>query len=196
MTIPLNYTIFSNTNRLVLLQNDNLPFFNGELSDAVREFEDGLEEEIILNFADLDAGLGRVKACYQQVIFAAGGLVKTPQGKLLVINRLGCWDLPKGKVEPGETMDLAALREVEEETGLQRINLGPMLIKTFHTYPLKGHQVFKETHWYAMTAPEQKLIAQTEEDITQAIWITPNELPGILQDTYGNIRLVIEAGAK
>jgi hypothetical protein len=45
-----------------------------------------------------------------------------------------------------------------------------------------------------MTAPEQKLTAQTEEDITQALWITPNELPEILQDTYGNIRLVIEAG--
>jgi type 1 glutamine amidotransferase len=69
-----------------------------------------------------------------------------------------------------------------------------LLIKTFHTYALKGYQVFKETHWYTMTAPEQKLVAQTEEYITQAIWITPTELPVILQDTYGNIRLVIEAG--
>lgn len=178
----------------MLLQNENLPFFNGELADVLREFEQGLEPEIILNFSNMDAGLERVKACYHQVIFAAGGLVKTPQGKLLVINRLGCWDLPKGKVEAGETMDLAALREVEEETGLQTITLGPLLIKTFHTYPLKGHQVFKETHWYAMTALEQKLTAQTEEDITQAIWITPNELPEILEDTYGNIKLVIEAG--
>ena len=89
---------------------------------------------------------------------------------------------------------IAALREVEEETGLQHITLGPLLIKTFHTYPLKGKQVFKETHWYAMTAPEQKLSAQAEEDITQALWITPAELPQILADTYGNIKLVIEAG--
>lgn len=178
----------------MLLQDDNLPFFNGDLADAVHEFELGLEDEIILNFANIDAGLERIKACYHQVIFAAGGLVKSPQNKVLVINRLGRWDLPKGKVEAGETMDIAALREVEEETGLQHITLGPLLIKTFHTYPLKGHQVFKETHWYAMTAPEQKLVAQAEEDITQAIWITPTELPQILADTYGNIRLVIEAG--
>ncbi len=179
---------------LVLTNNPNIPFFNGELAHVVHEFENGNIEETILNLADLDAGLERVKACYHQVIFAAGGLVRTPEGKLLCINRLGRWDLPKGKVEPGETMDLAALREVEEETGLRHITLGPLLINTLHTYPLKGKQVFKETHWYAMTAPEQPLTAQTEEDITQALWITPNELPEILQDTYGNIKLVIEAG--
>lgn len=196
MTIPQNYTIFSNTNRLVLTNYPNIPLFDGDLQDVVNKFEKGNIEETLINVADLEQGLSQVKACYAEVIFAAGGLVKTPDGKLLCINRLGRWDLPKGKVEDGETMDIAALREVEEETGLQHITLGPLLIKTFHTYPLKGKQVFKETHWYAMTAPEQPLTAQAEEDITQALWITPAELPQILADTYGNIKLVIEAGER
>lgn len=153
-----------------------------------------MEEEILLNVTDLEAAMQRVKACYHEVVLAAGGLVRSPEGKTLVIHRLGRWDLPKGKVEPHESMEAAALREVEEETGLQNIELGPLLIKTYHTYPYKGHQVIKETHWYAMAAPEQRLVPQQDEDIHQAIWATPAELPGILEDTYGNIRLVIEAG--
>ncbi|CAN5339829.1 NUDIX domain-containing protein [soil metagenome] len=178
----------------MLEQNDTFPYFNGDFADAVHQFEKGLGEEIILNVPDLEAALERVKACYHKVIFAAGGLVKNPEGKYLFIHRLDKWDLPKGKVEHGESMDTAALREVEEETGLQNITLGSLLIKTFHTYPHKGHQVIKETHWYAMTAPEQPLTPQAEEDITQALWIKPAELDRVLADTYGNIALVAEAG--
>ncbi len=178
----------------MLGHNAKYAFFNGDLPDTVLEFEEGLEDEIILNCEDLEAGLEQVKACYHQVILAAGGLVKTPEGKTLFINRLGKWDLPKGKVEHGETMDTAALREVEEETGLQNITLGPLLLKTYHTYGYHGHQVIKETWWYAMTAPEQRLTAQSEEDITQALWIAPAELDNTLADTYGNILLVVEAG--
>ena len=110
MTIPQNYTIFSNTNRLVLTNYPNIPFFDGDLQDVVNKFEKGNIEETLINVADLEQGLSQVKACYAEVIFAAGGLVKTPEGKLLCINRLGRWDLPKGKVEAGETMDIAALR--------------------------------------------------------------------------------------
>lgn len=174
--------------------NPGFPYFNGELAEVVHEFEQGLEDEMLLNFADIEAGMERIKASYHQVILAAGGLVKTPEGKTLFINRLNRWDLPKGKVEPGESMDTAALREVAEETGLQNITLGPLLLKTYHTYPYHGHQVIKETHWYAMTAPEQRLAPQTAEDITQALWLTPAEVEGVLQDTYGNIVLVVEAG--
>lgn len=177
----------------MLEQNPAFAFFDGDLTQAVRQFEQGLEEEIILNFPDLDVAIDRLKALYHQVILAAGGLVKTPEGKVLFINRLGRWDLPKGKVELGESMPTAALREVAEETGLQQIVLGELLIVTYHTYPYHGHQVIKETHWYAMTAPEQRLVAQAEEDITQAIWLNAKEVDHALEDTYGNIKLVLEA---
>ena len=50
---------------------------------------------------------------------AAGGIVTAPDGTMLLIQRNGRWDLAKGKVESGETLLQAALREVEEETGVR-----------------------------------------------------------------------------
>ena len=49
---------------------------------------------------------------------AAGCVVHDDAGNMLLISRNNRWDLPKGKVEPGETLLQAALREVEEETGI------------------------------------------------------------------------------
>jgi 8-oxo-dGTP pyrophosphatase MutT (NUDIX family) len=58
------------------------------------------------------------------VIFAAGGLVwrGTPQGHEIAVihrSRYGDWTLPKGKLEPEESLLEAAVREVREETGCQ-----------------------------------------------------------------------------
>ncbi len=56
---------------------------------------------------------------------AAGGFVSAPDGRMLLILRNGRWDLPKGKVEPGETLLQAALREVQEETGIHGLSPSP-----------------------------------------------------------------------
>ena len=62
------------------------------------------------------------------IIEAAGGLVFNEKNELLMIFRRGFWDLPKGKVDEGETLEQCAVREVQEETGLQNIMLGDFLI--------------------------------------------------------------------
>ena len=88
-----------------------------------------------------------------------------------MIFRRDYWDLPKGKIDPGESKEEAAVREVEEETGLKNIALGPLLTETYHTYRTKkGNRILKRTYWFRMDAPNQELIPQTEEDIEQAIW--------------------------
>lgn len=122
------------------------------------------------------------------LIHAAGGIVSDGNGDILMIHRLGCWDFPKGKVEAGEDWEMAALREVTEETGLLDITLSEPLPNTYHTYLLRGTPILKITHWYAMNAPQQPLTPQTEEDITQAVWIPRSEVFAHLQDSYPSLR--------
>lgn len=127
-------------------------------------------------------------------IIAAGGLVTNADGNILMIFRRGKWDLPKGKLDAGETIEECAVREVEEETGLRNIILGDFLLITKHQYFDQWIQekVIKESHWYKMNVRgEQKLVPQTEEDITEIKWVNRNELAECLQNTYPSIIEVI-----
>ena len=122
-----------------------------------------------------------------RIIHAAGGIVHNDANEILMIFRLGKWDFPKGKVEEGEQWAEAALREVQEETGLHNITLGEPLSSTFHTYELRGDPILKETHWYAMQAPKQPLTPQTAEDISQAVWVPFGEVDIKMQNSYPSL---------
>ena len=118
---------------------------------------------------------------------AAGGAVIN-DGKLLCIRRLGRWDLPKGKHESGESNAQAALREVQEETGIVDIQLGQELPTTYHTYRTrKGTRVLKPTYWFLMHTTQRDLTPQLEEDITEARWVSAAGLPDILQGMYPSL---------
>ena len=121
-------------------------------------------------------------------IVAAGGIVENEEGKILFQYRRGKWDLPKGKVEEGEAIEECAVREVEEETGLQNIELGELIGITHHSYTERGENIDKETHWFAMkVSGEQQLTPQTEEDILELRWAAENELKYYLSNTFPNI---------
>lgn len=124
-----------------------------------------------------------------KLIEAAGGLVFNEAGEVLAIYRLDSWDLPKGKIEKGESPKAAALREVEEETAVRELQLGSPLTNTYHTYRHPKHgRVLKRTYWFRMNAPKQPLLPQTEENIEIAQWIAPDELLSTDRELYGNIR--------
>ncbi len=130
-------------------------------------------------------------ACFTQ-LEAAGGYVTNAEGRLLVFYRRNSWDMPKGKIDPGETPEQAALREVQEETGLQQVTLGPFLAHTWHTYTQKGERILKRTWWYRMTTTDKKVIPQTEEDIEEIQWVEPNAWLETKPVLYKSIREVIE----
>jgi len=75
-------------------------------------------------------------------------LVKNQKSEYLLIKRLGIWDLPKGKIDKGETTSEAAVREVREETGLKNIEIIGQLPDTFHIYNQKGKWLLKKTYWF------------------------------------------------
>ena len=131
-------------------------------------------------------------------IVAAGGLVTNKKGELLMIFRRSFWDLPKGKLDPGESIPACAVREVQEETGLRELELGKLIGLTYHEYFDKwlNQEVRKETHWYSMQIKsEQQLIPQLEEDITEIIWADRTQVARFMQQTYANIvEIVKKAG--
>ncbi|MBI2282673.1 MAG: NUDIX domain-containing protein [Bacteroidetes bacterium] len=127
-------------------------------------------------------------------IIAGGGLVLNDSGELLMIFRRGKWDLPKGKLDEGETIEACALREVAEETGATNLELGALIDIGYHEYfdRFLQEEVLKETHWFSMRAKGgQNLVPQTEEDILEIQWVKGESLAACLQNTYDNVTDVI-----
>lgn len=132
------------------------------------------------------------------ILEAAGGIVKNNQDNLLMIYRLGKWDLPKGKIEKGETPQRAAAREVCEETGVCDIKIiNPEPYQMYHTYTYKGKPILKRTFWYNMYCNNfSRFKIQTEEDITDAKWMSRREVDFALSNSYNSIRDLLETAFK
>jgi 8-oxo-dGTP pyrophosphatase MutT (NUDIX family) len=121
---------------------------------------------------------------------AGGGLV-VKDDQVLMIYRLGKWDLPKGKLKSDEDTAVGALREVEEETNI-KLELGQKLPSTWHSYAYKGNKMLKKTDWYLMKCLDDTLMRpQTEEYIEEVRWMSPQEALAKLEDSYASIALVV-----
>ena len=130
----------------------------------------------------------------KKTIIAAGGLVFNEQNELLMIFRRGKWDLPKGKLDAGETVEACAVREVQEETGLITIELENLIGKTYHEYFDKwvNENVVKESWWYKMkSSVNEKLIPQVEEDIELIEWVDKKNFKKYLDNSYRNISEIV-----
>ncbi len=128
-----------------------------------------------------------------KLIKAAGGLVQNEQGDYLFIFRNKKWDLPKGKVEKGERIKIAAVREVEEECGVKVEKRKSLLGKTYHVYELNGEVILKQTSWYPMKVKGlPKLVPQKEEGITTASWVSPLGIKVKMKNTYPLIADVLK----
>ncbi len=161
------------------------------IQQTLAQVKEGKADAVVFYHEDVDL----LKAAFWKqftVIQAAGGLVANEKEEVLFIFRRGRWDLPKGKLDPPESLESCALREVEEETGLQPIRLGQFLVTTYHVYRQDEEEILKETSWYRMTADSRStLTAQTDEDITQAEWLGKPMLPMVYNNTYQAIRDVV-----
>lgn len=163
--------------------------------DVIEKLGDKNCKGIILTSNNLKKDWGVFTRNFE-VIVAAGGLVLNEKKEVLFIFRNNKWDLPKGKVETGETIETAAIREVEEECGISNLTLKEKINITYHTYNWDGLKL-KETHWYLMESDfEGKLIPQLEEGISKAVFKDEISIEKALENTYKNIQLVYDTYRK
>lgn len=146
---------------------------------------------IIFYHSDLAALTAKVFKKFKQ-IRAGGGIVINEKGDVLLIFRKGKWDLPKGKLDPGETIENCAIREVMEETGLNKISLTKPLVITWHIYQEGASFVLKQTDWFAMEVKgTPALTPQIEEDITDLKWVPQSELRLYQENTFPSVKEVL-----
>jgi len=162
-----------------------------QVGQAILEFEKSGARDYFLSHPDADL-LFEIFGSFYHNMEAAGGLVRHENGKYLFIKRFGKWDLPKGKIEAGESPDEAALREVLEECGISAM-LNQALPSTYHIYTLDGTRILKRTWWFSMSySGEPATVPQLEEGITEAVWLVPSRFDMVLDNTYRSLTALLE----
>jgi ADP-ribose pyrophosphatase YjhB (NUDIX family) len=147
-------------------------------------------------YDDVDAVLKAFKKKLK-LIQAAGGVVRTNDHELLLIFRNQKWDLPKGKLDEGESLESCAVREVQEETGLQKIRIEQPVTVTYHTYHQDGKHILKESHWYLMSGDNKSVLTpQTEEGIDKCEWVPIENLAPYMENTHASILDVVNKAIK
>jgi 8-oxo-dGTP pyrophosphatase MutT (NUDIX family) len=189
------YLADHNNNTLQHKINEGFIFYDNNTNlnylDIVQQLSHPQVAGIVILQKDLTQLHTEFKAAFK-IIEAGGGIVQNETGEILFIYRLNKWDLPKGKLEKGETIEFCAQREVEEETGVTNLTLKSKIGETYHIYQEKGEQILKVSHWYHFICPShQNTIAQTEENITEVKWVAINNLQEPLENTYNNIREIL-----
>jgi 8-oxo-dGTP pyrophosphatase MutT (NUDIX family) len=133
----------------------------------------------------------KVKGIFK-VIKAAGGVV-VKDGKWLFMYRRKKWDLPKGKLDKGENSKEAAVREIEEETGVKAV-IRDKVCTTWHTYSLNNSRILKKTKWYVLDCTDDSSMRpQLDEQIEKLTWLTQVEGQAILVNSFSSIRYVVES---
>jgi 8-oxo-dGTP pyrophosphatase MutT (NUDIX family) len=193
------YKVFVNEKKLLLSkQSENLEKTLGYENVTSLEIAlDLLENTSVKELNVFGENIDKIWSEFQKlfrIIEAAGGIVSKPNGDILFIKRLGKWDLPKGKMEKGESREESAVREIEEETGLQNVELLSFINTTYHIYiERNGDKVLKCTHWFEMSFDgEDTSKPQIEEGITEVAWKNTLQIEEeVFPSTFKNIRLII-----
>jgi len=129
-----------------------------------------------------------------QIREAAGGVVKNKAQKILWIYRFDKWDLPKGHIEKGESKEVAAIREVEEECSIFGLSIQKELQTTYHVFELKNKKIIKITYWFLMNVDNngEGLVPQIDEGITDVCFKTRQQSLECVSNTYGNVKLLLQ----
>ncbi|MGB0805663.1 MAG: NUDIX hydrolase [Salibacteraceae bacterium] len=200
------YKVFVNKTPIVLTDNTEIslkkkcvivPFKNGaQLLDIVTELENGKSKiPVYITHFDIDE-LWSVFVNEFKYVQAAGGMVFKNNGEFLVIHRNGKWDLPKGHLKKGERPEFGGMREVEEECGIEGLEIISGLDNTYHMYE-RGGMVLKKTFWYLMSSEFNKtLVPQTEEGIDKVEWKSKKDIKDLTKNSYPIINGLLKKGVK
>lgn len=192
------YKVFVNDSPIIITSSskneNNYPRYLYEdiiFEEVLHKLKHDTTKGIILYSSDLENDWHDFKKNIK-IVPAAGGLVLNPKKEILFIYRNGIWDLPKGRIEKGESIETAAVREVEEECGIFNLSIINKLVTTYHIYYQDGIKL-KETHWFLMASDyDKQLTPQLEEGITEVVFKNEIDSKIALKNTYANINLVYD----
>lgn len=198
----MNITIFYLSKKIIIKEKnqntENQSFKtidNLKKKEIIQEFEKFIEETnsetLIFLTENLKKGLEKFKKAFK-FINAAGGLI-TKDNKFLFIYRYKRWDLPKGKLEMGESPEEAAIRECEEECGMNQLKITKALQPSYHIYSYKNGYALKKTYWYEMTTTfEGTFKPQLEENIESVVWFDKIQIKEqVLINSYPAIQHIV-----
>jgi len=192
------YKVFMNDKSIILfdsseeIRNELIYHFDPtRLKTLLSNLKKTSSNNLYLRCDDLKKDWIQFKKCFKVVEAAGGKVLNSSSKEVLFIYRFGKWDLPKGKLEAGESVKDSALREVEEECGLSNLKIDRELEITYHIYEHYGYFVLKVTHWFLMHSfGEQTLSPQREEGIEQVAFKDDIGIKEALKNTYENIKLL------
>lgn len=161
--------------------------------DMLEKSENFSHDALVFHFSNFPKLKEDFKSLFV-TINAAGGLVVNDKKEILCIHKRGKWDLPKGKIDIGETKEDAAVREVKEETGINNLTIRRYIGKTKHIFTTKsGKRAIKKSYWYHMLSDDTDTTPQAEEDIDSVEWKNPITLLGNRGQFYSNLEEVVKA---
>lgn len=110
---------------------------------------------------------------------SAGGIIFKKEGQdfkiLLVRDSYGRWTWPKGKLDPGESPQEAAFREVSEEVGLTSVRILGKAGESKYFYRFKGTLISKMVHFFVMETGSEEEIRIQPGEIQGAEWFFPQD---------------------
>ncbi len=159
--------------------------------DKIKNWLENSDENLYID--DID---NNILAAVLKEIFrftpAAGGLVLINKS-IVAIERNGKVDLPKGHIEKNEQTDIAAMREVNEETAISNLSIIKQLPASHHCYLLNGQWTLKKTSWFLMKSDDEfNPKPQEEEGISKVFLLNKDNVNYFLENTYPSIRLALE----
>jgi 8-oxo-dGTP pyrophosphatase MutT (NUDIX family) len=129
---------------------------------------------------------------------SAGGVVVRPSDtghEVCVVSDGRYWGFPKGMIEPGETPEEAALREISEETGIPRsaLTLGAPLPSSDYVYRRRDSDtlIFKRVHYFLVEAPADTVLRPDPAEIAEAAWLGFDDAKARL--SFRNTIAILEA---
>ena len=194
------YKVFFNQKPIVLttsliLPSEDSPFFYVKFTDKkfIVQVLKSKKIKMLYLYHSKEEKLWHYFLGMFKLIEASGGLVKNIKtNHFLFIFRNKKWDLPKGRINKNEEVKTAAIREVEEETGVQNLSIIKPLNTTYHIFKKNRKYRLKKTFWYLMhTDYSNKLTPEKKEGIDKAVWIEKNAIVTLKSTMYQNINLVI-----